>query len=78
MNMKRWLYALLVLVSLSVATLVVVTVTHPESGIPYTPEAVRSYVEAVCYDMNHGLPTPTPIQFDNGQSIAFTCSVPDA
>jgi hypothetical protein len=78
MNMKRWLYALLVLVSLSVeATVTIVTVTHPKHGIPHTPETVRFYIEAVCYDEIHGLPTPT-IQFDNGQPIAFGCAPPDA
>jgi hypothetical protein len=78
MNMKRRLYALLVLVSLSVeATVTLVTVTHLKHGIPYTLETVRFYIEAACYDENHGLPTPT-IQFDNGQPFAFGCAPLDA
>jgi hypothetical protein len=50
---------------------------YPKNDGPTSPEAVR-YIETVCYDENHGLPTPPPLHLDNGEPLAFSCSNPAA
>jgi hypothetical protein len=77
--MKPRLHTVLVLVSLLVVTLIVVApTTHPKNGVWFTRESEVSYIEAVCYDVNHGLPTPRPFLLDDGRPLAFSCSVPGA
>jgi hypothetical protein len=74
--MKRWSVAV-VFVSIWIVGLTVLILTHPKNGGPTSPEAVR-YIETVCYDVNHDLPTPPPLHLDSGESLAFSCSTPAA
>jgi hypothetical protein len=73
--MNRWSVIAVVLVSISIVGLALLILAHPKNG---GPEAERSYIETVCYDLNHGLPTPPPFHLDSGESLAFSCSVPTA
>ena len=75
--MKRWSVIAVVFVSISIVGLTMLIVAHPKNGGPTSPEAVR-YIQTVCYDVNYGLPTPPPLQLDNGESLAFSCSNPAA
>jgi hypothetical protein len=76
--MKRWSVIAVVFVSISIVGLTVLILAHPKNGGPTSPEAVRSYIETVCYDENHGLPTPPPLHLDDGETLAFGCSNPAA
>jgi hypothetical protein len=71
---KPWLYAFLVFVSLSLVAFGLFSLAIDARRA----QAERSYVEAFCYDLNHGLPTPPPLRFDDGTSLAFSCGVPGA
>jgi hypothetical protein len=73
--MKRWSVIVVVFVSISIVGLTVLILAHPKN---VGPEAERSYIETVCYDVNHALPTPPPLHLDSGESLAFSCSVPTA
>ena len=75
--MKPWSVIAVVFVSMSIVGLTVLILAHPKNGGPTSPEAVR-YIETVCYDVNHGLPTPPPLHLDDGESLAFSCSNPAA
>jgi hypothetical protein len=75
--MKPWSVIVVVFVSMSIVGLTVLILAHPKNEGPTGLEAVR-YIETVCYDVNHGLPTPPPLHLDSGESLAFSCSVPAA
>jgi hypothetical protein len=64
--------ALVVMMALAVLLVVVRSDRNP------SPAAEASYIEAACYDLNHDLPPPSPLQFHDGNSLQFSCSVPGA
>jgi hypothetical protein len=76
--MKRRSVIVVAFVSISIVGLTLLILAHPQIGGPTSPEAERSYIETVCYDVNHGLPTPPPLHLDGDESLAFSCSVPSA